>query len=899
MEIIFGLSFDEKPLPGLTGNSGGCQYLGPIGLLYFLESRLGLIGLPANNEYLRIEQYRQALRLLLEKEGNTFYQQSFEVDQLATAAALLQRRDELLLAGWDFKALGKERLDCLAQLELYIKEEAIKLAPGFADRFTEALKHISSRNVSIDTIYIHEPERLLPAHYLRLFNLLEKRGATVEYIAEPEISGDSDLTAFQKAISGAGKQTLKGDGSLLILKGSRASSLASFFAKLLKHTPSLQPALLIPEKNNTLDHAFTMEGIPSLGTLSASLARPTLQVLKLITVFLWEPIDPFKIMEFVSLAVKPLDRELSNRIAGQMAQAPGLDSDSWRTMIARFFSELEERAANDNATDISKIRDQYNRWFRRQRFHISESAPKTEVIEIFRYLAQWAFDFFEEEGSKNNSLLVLSEQAKRVGELLEELPETRLYHLELERIVRTIYEPAPIQFRDQQFNHYPYTLHPGAIHGTVEQLAWWNFIQAEPQHFFSRWYQSERHALKELKIQLETPEDENARLIWHRKRPVRHCQKQLLLLIPQQIKGQVASAHPLLGDLEATFGDLSEITLNINSIDSSPSIFKQHFTLPSEVALPQRQLGTPKPFLEVQGLQQLEERSQESFSSLNDLFYYPYQWIFRHKLKLRKSSILSVVQEKTLMGNLAHRFFEKLLNEPALNNWRQADVEAFIEQEKNELFRKEGAVMLMYGKEPERISFIQRLKFSAWNLVRHIRENGWQVAATELPLSGKFENIKVNARADLVLQRGSESVILDLKWRGANFRKQMIKNEEDLQLILYSKLQDKAHAWSHVAYYIIENGLMLARNQEAFKDIDPVSPDADMIEVHQRILDRMKATYQWRKKQIQEGKVEIRCTNTEQLLEEAYEEDDLFNLLEMKSGDAPFDDYRVLINLLQ
>ena len=898
MEIIFGLLFDENPLPGLKGDSGGRQYLGPVGLLYFLESRLGLIGLPANNEYLRIEQYRQALRLLLEKEGNTFYKKSFEADQLATAAALLQRRDELLLAGWDFKALGKERLDCLAQLELYIKEENIKLAPGFADRFTEVLKYIPSRDLSIDTFYIHEPERLLPAHYLRLFNLLKKK-VVVEYIKEPEVKGDSDLASFQNAISGAGRQALKADGSLLIVKGARASSLASFFAKLLKQTPSLKPALLIPEKSNTLDHAFTMEGMPSLGTLSASLARPTLQVLKLITVFLWEPIDPFKIMEFVSLAVKPLDRELSNRIAVQMAQAPGLDSDSWRTMIARFFSELEEKTGNDNAIDVSKIRDQYNRWFRRQRFHISESVPKIEVIEIFRYLAQWAFDSFEEEGSKNNSLLVLSEQAKRVGELLEELPETRLSHLELERIVRTIYEPAPIQFREQQLGHYPYTLHPGAIHGALEHLVWWNFIQTEPQHFFSRWYQSERHALAALKVQLETPEEENARLVWHRKRPIKHCQKQLLLFIPEQVKGQQAAAHPLLGDLEATFGDLSKITLDINTMDLSPPVFKRYFTLPAEVKLPPRQLGTPKPFLEIQGLQQLEERQQESFSSLNDLFYYPYQWIFRHQLKLRKSSILSVVQDKTLMGNLAHRFFEKLLNEPSLNNWGQAEVEAFIEREKSELFSKEGAVMLMYGKEPERISFIQRLKFSAWSLVRHIRENGWQVAATELPLSGIFENIKVNARADLVLKRGSESVILDLKWRGANFRKQMIKNEEDLQLILYSKLQDNSHGWSHVAYYIIENGLMLARNQEAFKDIDPVSPDADMIEIHQRILERMKATYQWRRKQIQEGRVEIRCANTEQLLEEAYEEEDLFNLLEMKSGDAPFDDYRVLINLLQ
>jgi len=62
------------------------------------------------------------------------------------------------------------------------------------------------------------------------------------------------------------------------------------------------------------------------------------------------------------------------------------------------------------------------------------------------------------------------------------------------------------------------------------------------------------------------------------------------------------------------------------------------------------------------------------------------------------------------------------------------------------------------------------------------------------------------------------------------------------------------------------------------------------------ILDRMQKTYEWRLDQISRGEIEVRCAQTAADLEEQY--DDLLDLLEMKTEDARFDDYRVLINLL-
>ena len=154
-------------------------------------------------------------------------------------------------------------------------------------------------------------------------------------------------------------------------------------------------------------------------------------------------------------------------------------------------------------------------------------------------------------------------------------------------------------------------------------------------------------------------------------------------------------------------------------------------------------------------------------------------------------------------------------------------------------------------------------------------------------------------RADLVLERGSEMAVIDLKWRGARYREESIRNEEDLQLVLYSKLLTEDQSWAHTAYFIMEKGLMLARNNRAFQQINAVAPQTDFIEANERILNRMEATYRWRMEQIKNGEIEIRCEQTRMSLEEAYSGYPLSGLLEMKTGDAAFDDYRTLINLIE
>ncbi|MBK9489891.1 MAG: hypothetical protein IPO07_14785 [Haliscomenobacter sp.] len=365
------------------------------------------------------------------------------------------------------------------------------------------------------------------------------RGQGVEIIPPPlqDRMPDTDLGRFQAFLAGkVGPQPLDHDGTLILLRGKRDTDLGSYLAALLRRNPSFHPCFLIPDKSRTLDEAFIQEGLPSLGIQPASLARPTLQALKLIPNFLWTPVDPYKIMEFVSLPLKPLETELANRIAQQMAQTPGILGESWQVMLGQYFSELEERALKDSNLDVREIRQQYRFWFERRRFDVAGSVPKNEVEDIFQYLFIWAKKTLEQK-SNNPSLLMLAEQAKQIVDLLQTLPEKELSRLELERIVRTVYEPAPMQLNLREIGSFPYVHQPNALCAPVRELVWWNFTQNEPDYFFSRWYDHERAWLQQLNIPLNSPADQNALLGFQRRHPVWMTQHRLILVIPEVAEG--------------------------------------------------------------------------------------------------------------------------------------------------------------------------------------------------------------------------------------------------------------------------------------------------------------------------------------------------------------------------
>jgi ATP-dependent helicase/nuclease subunit B len=908
--VYFGLDLDERVF-ARPNTEEGQYYLGTKGLLEFAEAHLGLEGNSGRNEHIRTEQYRQTLIKYMKTHpngGHPFFKASFEADELACAEALLQRRDELLCAGWDFKITPRlpDRLRTLAEIEKEIK----KLAFGMADRWQAVLKQLKINDLPIEEIQVVEPLEYLQPQLRRFFKALKRKKVQVVELAKKAISPksptndlfatrQSDFEVFKQFIQNQASKPVQkmfqNDGTLRILKAPRDTDASSYLAKFLYKNPHYKPTLLVSDGQRILDDALIQEGLPSLGMPSSSNARPTLQLLKLVTAFLWRPIDPYKILEFVTLAHKPLADDLANIIAGLIAKRPGINGDAWYYEINRYFDDLKERAEADNTIQYQEIRAQYDFWFERLRFDVEKSVPKEQPIDIFQYLHEWASREFEKMNSKNASLLVLSEQARRIEEFLRELPPTDNFvgALELERIIRTIYEPAPVQPSEEEIGSYAYVNSGGALLNAPDDLIWWHFVETEPAHFFSKWYKHETAFLKNVHIDLQTPQDENALLIWQREQPILKTNKSLLFVAPDKLNGESVKEHPLYSHFRACFSNDALVTLDIEATEKGEL---PTFELPHYLNLPHQPLEKPRPFIRLNE-KALEQREAETMTSLDALLYYPYQWVFRHKAKLTKSPILSVTTDKTLMGNLSHRFFELVLKEDFID-WNKNNVHDWVEKNSRRLLAREGAVLMMYGREPDRIQFLRQLKHAIWSLIELIRKNDWKVKGTEMDLKGTFFNLPIHGKADVVLERGDETAILDLKWSSHARHEGKMKNKEDLQLVMYSKLLNNDDSWAHTAYFIMENARPIARNTLAFNELSPLNPNENHQEVHQDIWDRMSATYQWRVKQIEKGDIEVRTTHTMPDLEMIYGAE-LNNGLEMRRTDAPYDDYGVLIGAIR
>jgi hypothetical protein len=901
--IHFGIDFDGPVhAPVAQEWRQGELYVGPHKLLQWGEAQWGLSGSPANTEYLRIELYRQALtRHVQESVGQPFYARSLEADRFATATALLDMRDELLLCGWDFHLTETlpPRLRDFAAVEVFYQ---IKIADpaltaqtlGFAERFEALLAQIAkSDGLPPLHFQVYEPVEWYPPALRRFFHLMEQKGVSVSpRIFAPAAPPDTPLGRFQRYLMGEEHlQPLPpcaGEGNILIAKARHDASAARHLAQLLRENPTFHPLFLLPDLNLLPDQHFTAEGMPPMGLESASLARPSLQVLKLATVFLWEPVDVQKIMEFVTLPLKPLDTGLAIEIARVLAQKPGLFNDTWFAAIYGYL----ERPETTNAA-----RRQYEFWFDRRRYRSETQVPVREVIEIYTFLEEWAREAHDENHPRYTALSVLAQQAQRIGELLEALPETRIGFLDLERIVRTVYEPAPLQPVAAQTGSFPYIHAAGALTTPVQTLVWWNYRFQQNAPPPDKWQAPERQYIASVcgtGLQKNADQSRLQLLLHHR--PVLLTTDTWVLVMPEYVEGTAVSPGPLGGDLEAFFKKeyLGEMTVTLDSLEGDPALRKK-WVLPKAERLAPVQTRRAPAHLYLRHPEYLPAPEYETPTNLEALFYYPHRWLFK-KLRLVPTGLLSIDSDNRLLGNLAHRFFEMLLQED-LQSMERDYIRQWIDSKSKQLLEREGATLLLYGREPECNIFLKRITNAAWTFVELVRNNGWTVAGTEMDLDGLFENLPVQGKADIVLQRGDELAIIDLKWSGATRRRDMIRNGEDLQLVLYAHLLPPDGYWPFTAYFILEEGQLIARTADAFREarlaIGPQAPP--YTDACSAILERMGKTWQWRMQQVQKGTIELRTARTADVLD-AFYEGELGDLLEMKRADAKWDEYAILLN---
>ncbi len=930
MVIYFGIDLDDRIYPQINTEIG-VLYCGAQGFLLFLEEKCGVLPPAGDTSHLRIEQYRQALARYLEKNPNSFYANSFDADAFGTAEALLERRDILPRINAAItennpnitEELAKKELDRLKTLfaidDLIENDPFLDLYQGFSDRLRYVAENLEHTIIDIQKIVFNEPFDLLPFELQSIFNLIFKYNPSIlkqdEGALKPSILAEKNtkLGVFQRKLLREDilQNDSNDDDSLIIIEADRETDGADFLANVFKNNNHFKPLLLIPERNRALDNTFLQEGVPTLGIESASLARPTLQLLKLASTFLWQPIDPFKIMEFLTLPVKPLRDDLAVQLAALMADAPGINSDKWYAKVASYFEDLPTKLATETSPTgksagdrFTAARKQYDFWFSRRRVPLNRRVAKQDALDIYIELRRWAIDAFKENGSTQGSLLVLAEQARRIVELLEASPERErdLSFLQLEQLVRTVYASSPISLDNTQIGSLPFVYHESCVLKPIKNAIWWNFCTRQNDHYFNKWYEGEISFLQSIGTSIDSPKKQASLRQWQRNRPILQCSSQLILIVPKKIDGETVLEHPLMGELKAIFPNYRQFTYHIGKEDD---LAKLKFKLLPNTKLENQVLAAPPAHIHVSSAKRLlktEESDQLYYSSLNSLLHYPHNFVFKQKLNLRSSAILSIANEERLKGNLSHRIFEQVLEiEQTITNYDE--LVTWFRGRIFTVMNQEGAVLMMYGREPDRQQFEEQLLRAVWTFLRAIRENNWKVIGVETELKGEFCKVAAAGRCDVLLKNDkNEFCIIDLKWGGANGRVELIKNGKDLQLVLYSKLlmQEKGmpNGWAFTAYFIIGEGQFVARNTLAFREaITPSNIETNHEIANNDTYKKMENTFYWRMKQLAAGKIEVRTKENITALSELYEDDyeEIFACLELPTDSNQYDDFKTLV----
>ena len=207
-----------------------------------------------------------------------------------------------------------------------------------------------------DEILLGETRALWPERWQRVFGQLEALGTAVRTV-EPALApseADTDLGHVQRALAGAApsrKRPFQGDGTIVLLRAETSLELADALSALLRASSEPSAVVVRSGEAAVLDSALSTQGLSVLGVNSQSVWRPILQVLPLAVELAFEPRDPYRVLELLTLPVGPFQGRVGRDLASALSEAPGIGGRPWqaaKTAIATWTSEDATKSALAN-----------------------------------------------------------------------------------------------------------------------------------------------------------------------------------------------------------------------------------------------------------------------------------------------------------------------------------------------------------------------------------------------------------------------------------------------------------------------------------------------------------------------------------------------------------------------
>jgi hypothetical protein len=854
-KVRFGLSLDGQRGWHLR-DALGEPVVGPLGMLTLLETQLGLLRVgPAQPE--RVVQMRECLAAA--RDGSRFYEASFAVDELGTAATLLGWRELWHLHGWNgtVAAEASPRLRDMAAVELLA---ATKVAPGVGQRLRDVESMLGVRRPQIASVTLLDPLADFPLLWRRVLARLPVADCVA---VQPSGHAGTLLRELQErllAANGGGKPAKlawRDDGSVRIVRGESPLAAAQWLAQRIRGCERSH-AVIAERAGALLDAALAAQDLPRRGLGQPSAFRPTLQLLPLAMRLLWHPLDFGALLQFLTHPVHPLPPFARGRLAEKMAEAPGIGGSGW----AEALRDIEVRAGED----ASRVLEDVRFWVEHERHRPEEKAPLTVVYQRVDRLAEFFHRRLNDEDEARRAAWHAGHaQAAQVRRSIKALIEQGVERIGPEALDKLVAQ-ATARGTDNpllqaQAGAQACVTDAAALIEPFDEVFWWH-LAAAPLPAPYVWSPTELRQLREAGVELPDMDALLARQARGWLQPVLHARERLTLVLPRA--GE--EVHPLWLFVSAI-------------LDKPPIAAVEAVLADAPVAgesspVPHRPLPARRRWWQLPAGATIRWPDAASFSSLEQLFFNPYQWVLRYAARLYPSSLLALGDDFRLLGNLAHRMVERLYRQEGAQHFTREQVLAWFDAQLDEVVAEEGAVLLMPGRRADLESFRLRFRESLARLHGYLNAAKAVRVEPEKALEGSTTIGLIRGSSDLLLGlAGGGQAIVDLKWKGEKKYREKLATQTHIQLAIYGKLRQQATGdWPAVAYYILHGGEMLTTAPGLFPGVSQIAaPEGATAQLWQRIV----ATYAWRKAQIDAGAIEVVFGDIEATDESQWPEDAL------------------------
>ncbi len=790
MDIVFGLFADGGAIPdhgGISAGALGAPVVGPSGLLDLLETIYGLSE-PPTAHVVRIATWQSALAAV--DQGQRFWSASFAVDAWSSARTLLSWRDMLVEAGWkaetpwpdgriaDLAAAANAAVDFPASIADRVRRTADAITPTISD--------------TIRRVRLIDQRAFLPCGWRLLFARLEEHGVLIETL-EPSAAASTGtaLGQLQRWMLTGAPHATASDGSLTLATAS-SSVLAAEIVGQWSQRVSAGPdsVALLAQNGDTqlLDHGLAAAGQPRAGRSRRSPHRGTLQLLLLGFKIAWGPFDPHALMELLLFARSPIAGRAASRLARALEGAPGRGSEIW-TQTWSSIQEAEESTATSEK-DLAAVTERIARWRAWAEPALSDPVAGMAIVDaaaICDRTVAWALS--RHANDPDPLYLATATLASDVRRALVALDRPTLTRTLIERIIDQALDtghnnPAAIA----EAANWRTAAHPGAIWSPVDHVVWWDFSSTNEGTARAPWTQAERDLLASKGCALDDSALGGQALTAAWERAILNCRKRLLLVSGGLEAHDEAARHPVAHRIAPALEESADI------IRLEDALASDHSELAGEqlvrVALERSPVPTAKArWTTPAGYAARLEGRIESATSFENLLSCQLKWALNHVAGLRLGRARSIPDENRLLGNLAHAIARQVfapglpLSPDDAADHTRALLDATIDQI---------AAPLRHPALASELAFAERrLPEAMAALAQSLAENGLVVEATELQVSGEFEDaLAVRGAIDLVARDPTgEIVIVDLKWtRRADSRGKELAAGHAVQLATYGAM---------------------------------------------------------------------------------------------------------------